>query len=426
MRDILVTAIVLIGLVLAFKRPHFGIYLWSWLSYMNPHKQTWGFAYSMPFALITAVVTILAYLFSREPKRMIWSPEIGLLLVFMVWMFISTIFALYPELAWAQWDKVWKIQMMTIMTLLLLTSRDRLHVFVWVTTLSIGYYGVKGGMFTLATGGGYRVWGPEGTFIGGNNEIALALVMIIPLFRYLQLQETRVWVRRGLALAMLLCAVAAIGSQSRGALLAIVAMGTFLWIKSRQKLATGLYTLVAVLLILLTMPAEWHERIGTIQNYQQDGSAMGRINAWHVAVGLAKTRITGGGFEAFQAPSFLAYAPDPLNVHDVHSIYFEVMGEHGIIGLLLWLSLGLVAWFRASKVIRACRLDPGRKWAADLAGMTQVSMIGYALGGAFLGLAYFDLYYHLIVLIVLTHHLAVKHAGDEGKSGRKLPYFARS
>ena len=108
------------------------------------------------------------------------------------------------------------------------------------------------------------------------------------------------------------------------------------------------------------------------------------------------------GFEVFRPPTFRQYAPDPSNVRDVHSIYFEVMGEHGFVGFGLFMLLGLLAWIRAQQIIKRCKKDPDRKWAADLASMIQVSLIGYAAGGAFLGMAYFDLPYHLMIIVVLT------------------------
>lgn len=104
----------------------------------------------------------------------------------------------------------------------------------------------------------------------------------------------------------------------------------------------------------------------------------------------------------FQRPTFLQYAPNPNIVFDAHSIYFQVMGEHGFIGLGLFLLLGLLGWIRGQQVVKRCRNDPDRKWAADLAAMTQVSLIGYAVGGAFLGLAYFDLPYHIVIIMLLT------------------------
>jgi probable O-glycosylation ligase (exosortase A-associated) len=417
MRDLLVTAIVFGALPFIFKRPWIGILLWSWLAYMNPHRQTWGFAYDFPFAFVTAVVTITAFLFSREKREMVWTRETILLLLFIGWMLFTNFFAFYPELAWAQWDKVWKIQLMVFLTVLLIKERQQLHWLIWIIALSLGYYGVKGGIFTIVHGGVYRVQGPAGTFFGGNNEMALVLVMLIPLIRYLHLQATQRWVRMGLAGAMVLSGVAAIGSQSRGGLVAMAAMALFLWFKSRYKLITTVYIAMAVTIIAAVMPQAWYDRMYTIQEYQHDGSALGRINAWHTAFNVAKDRVTGGGFEMFQAPTFRQYAPEPLRVHDVHSIYFEIMGEHGFIGFGMFMLLALFVWLRANQIIRVCKNDPERKWAADLAAMIQVSLVGYGAGGAFLGLAYFDLTYHLMIILVL----AAKFSGVLDKTPQAAP-----
>jgi probable O-glycosylation ligase (exosortase A-associated) len=206
---------------------------------------------------------------------------------------------------------------------------------------------------------------------------------------------------------MVLSGVAAIGSQSRGGLLAMAVMGLFLWLKSRQKLVTGIYIVVAVAIMASVMPQSWYERMNTIKTYEQDDSALGRINAWHTAFNVAKARVTGGGFEMFQPPTFREYAPEPFRVHDVHSIYFEVMGEQGFVGFGMFILLAVFAWLRANQVIRQCKNDPERKWAADLASMIQVSLVGYGTGGVFLGLAYFDLPYHLMITLLL----AAKFAG---------------
>ncbi|MDO9007518.1 MAG: putative O-glycosylation ligase, exosortase A system-associated [Thiobacillus sp.] len=402
MRDLFITAIIFGLLPFVFKRPWLGILLWSWLGYMNPHRLAWGFAYSLPFSMIVGLVTIVAFMASKEKKVMPWTRETIVLLVFVGWMLITTFFAFYPDLAWVQWDKVWKIQLMVFLTALIITDRQKLHWLVWVIALSFGFYGVKGGIFTIINGGAYRVQGPTGTFIAGNNELALALVMTIPLIRYLHLQETRHLFKMGLASAMVLTGVAAIGSQSRGGLVAMLAMGMFLWLKSRNKIITGLYMGIAVLIMASVMPQSWYDRMNTINTYEQDQSTQGRFNAWHTAFNLAKDRITGGGFETFQGPTFRQYAPDPWNVRDVHSIYFEQIGEHGFIGFALFMLLGLLAWIRAQQIIKRCKNDPERKWAADLAAMIQVSLIGYAAGGTFLGMSYFDLPYHLMIILVLA------------------------
>ncbi len=403
MRDIFVFAVVFGSLPYILSKPYIGIYIWSWLGYMNPHRLAWGLAYNFPFAYIVALTIFTGMFFSKEPKKIPWTRESILLLILVFWMLVTTIFAFYPALAWVEMEKVAKIQLMVFATLMLITNRERIDSLVWVIVVSLGLYGVKGGIFTILNGGTYHVWGPEGSFIGGNNEIALALIMTIPLMRYLQIQTTRHWIRVGLGASMLLTAVSIIGSQSRGALLGAVAMSLFLWLKARNKFFTGLMLVVAVVMVAMVMPAQWHERMDTINTYEQDASAMGRINAWTMAFNLAIDRpLVGGGFETFKDDIFSIYAPNPNDVHDAHSIYFEMLGEHGFVGLFLFLVLGAMAWRTASGVIRKAKRHPEHGWLADLAAMCQVSMIGYAVSGAFLGLSYFDLYYHLIALIVVS------------------------
>lgn len=416
MRDIAIFVIVFGSLPFILRRPWLGILMLSWLGYMNPHRQAWGLAYDFPFSFVAAIATLLGFLFTRN-KEMLWTRETMVQIVFLAWMFFTTLFAFFPDDAWQNWDKVWKVHLIIFLTIMLIKDRQQLTWLIWVIVGSIGYYGIKGGIFTIATGGGYRVYGPAGSFFGDNNEMALVLTMLLPLLYYLRLQSQQPWVKRGLVLAMLLFAVAAIGSQSRGGLLAMVAMGFMLWLKSRKKLVTFVYAVIAVATIAALMPATWYERMSTIKTYEQDASAMGRINAWHTAFNVAKDRLTGGGFQMFRGVIFQKYAPDPLAVHDSHSIYFEVLGEHGFIGLALFLALGVLTWIRARKVIARCKNSPQHKWAADLAAMIQVSMVGYAVGGAFLGLAYFDLPYHLMAMVLL----AAKFTGLLDKSPVGMP-----
>jgi len=401
-RDLFV-AIVVFGLLpMTLRRPQVGIYLWSWIGYHNPHRLAFGWARNFPWAMIIALVIFTALLFSKEPKRIPWTRETVLLLIFVLWMGVTTFFAFYPDMAWSNFVKVFKVLLMTFVTLMVINNRERLNGLIWVICISLGFYGIKGGIFTISKGGVHRVQGPDGTFFGGNNEMALVLAMIIPLLAYLRLQEKRRWLQLGLGTAMMLSAIAAIGSQSRGGLVGLAAMGLFLWLKSRNKFMTALMIVSSVIIIGSIMPQAWYDRMNTIQTYQQDDSSLGRINAWWTAFNVAKGRITGGGMDMFHPATFERYAPEPDRVHDVHSIYFEVMGEQGFIGFAMFMTLGLMTWMRCNQIMRLCKRDPGRKWAADLAAMIQVSLIGYATAGAFLGLAYFDLFYHLIAITALA------------------------
>ena len=404
MRDLLVASIVFGLLPFVIKRPYWGILLSTWLGYMNPHLLCYGFMVSLPVVQIVAIVTLVGMLATQNDIRMVWSREIVVLVILILWMGITTTQAIHFEPAVDQYIKVLKIQILTFMALLLLTSRMRIHTFVWVIVLSLGYYGLKGGVFTLANGGSYRVQGPGG-FIGGNNELALALVMTIPLMRYLHLQATNRRVKVALAIAMLLTALAAIGSQSRGALVAMSLMGAIFWFKSRHKFTTALLIAIAVLIVVGVMPESWYQRMNTINTYDQDDSALGRINAWWAAWNLANARFFGGGFETWSWTMFQMYGPDPENVRAPHSIYFQVLGEHGWVGLAIFLTLLALTWMKCSAVIRMAKKRPEIEWARDLAAMIQVSLVGYMSAGAFLGLANFDYFYHLVVVAVVLHQL---------------------
>jgi len=118
-------------------------------------------------------------------------------------------------------------------------------------------------------------------------------------------------------------------------------------------------TLVGVLAGLSLVPPEFYERIGTVQTAaDNDASSRGRINAWHASVAMAQDRpLTGVGVGNFLV-HFERYAPDPRDVHVAHSSFFQILGDAGLPGLAVWLSLVGALWFTASKVEkRIQRLD---------------------------------------------------------------------
>jgi probable O-glycosylation ligase (exosortase A-associated) len=419
MRDIALTLLFFSFLSFVFTRPYIGIYIWTWLSLMNPHRLTYGFAFYFQFAQITAIVIFISLLASKEPKRIPWTRETVILLIFTLWMLFTTFFSFFPDEAWNQWDKVWKIMLMIFATLMLINTRQKLDWLVWVVVLSLGFFGVKGGIFTITTGGFYRVQGPYGSFLDGNNEMGLALIMIIPLMRYLQLQAESFWFRRGLAVSMFLTGIAIIGTQSRGALVGIIAMGIFLALKSRNKLLTLLPMIVLAGVVTVFMPQQWHDRMSTITDTDQDSSVQGRFTAWRMAVNLASHRITGGGFGTFHPRIYNEYSDGNVTQTDAHSIYFEVIGEQGFIGFALFMLLAWFTWNTGSRIRRLARQSIETRWALDLASMLQVSMVGYAASGAFLGLAYFDLYYDIIAMMVICQAVLLEQIQQESSDNKQ-------
>lgn len=422
MRDIVLVSIVLICALIALRRPWVGVMLWTWLSLMNPHRYTYGFAHTAPLAALAAVTTLLGLLLTKDRESPFKGSPVVWLVLFMAWMTISWLFGLGVEGDYPQWDKVMKIDLMILVALALLRTKRHVTTLCWVIVGSLAILGAKGGLFTLATGGSYRVWGPPGSFIADNNEFALALVMTIPLLRFLQTQLAAGWRRHLMTGVMILCAASALGSQSRGGLLAIGAMTLFMWARGRNRLLGGVFIALAAVALVAFMPESWSDRMSTIQDYQEDRSALGRISAWWTAWGIALHYPLGVGFSAARPELFAAYSPYPEYIHAAHSIYFQVLGNHGFVGLFLFLGIFLSTYAIARKLRREARAHPQAQWCESLAAMCQVSLIGYFVGGAFLSLAYFDLPYNIMVLVVLARRWVVDHgwereAQTEQKSG---------
>lgn len=405
LRDFLVFLAVFAAIPFILRRPTVGIFVWVWLGLMNPHRLAWGPAYDFPFSQLVAIVTLIALLFSREPKQLKGGAATAVLIFFVFWTCVTTAFALVPESAVPMLERVLKIQFVTLLALFLLYSRQHVMALVWVIVLSIGYFSIKGGLFTLLNAGNFLVWGPPASFIQDNNAFALAAVMVIPLMAYLYIVNSARWLRIALGISIVLTAAAALGSHSRGAVLAIAAMASFLWLKSKQKLGFGIVLATAAILLVAFMPERWDERMASITNYGDDISALGRINTWQMLTNLALDRpFVGGGFEPYRRWVFDIYKPDYPGVHSAHSVYFQVLGEHGFVGLALYFCFWLLVWAICSRITTLSIGNASEAWAYWLAQMIKVSLVGYFVGGAFLNLAYWDMPYFLFVAAALALH----------------------
>ena len=414
MRDYALFVVLGVMMLLSAARPLIGLGTWSWLSYMSPHRLAYGFAHNASVVQPIAAITAITLLFNwKDRMRWRWTPVTTLWVLFVMWITCTWPFALYRDLAEPEAMRSVKLQLMTLATYFIVKDRRSIHAMVWVAAMSIGFYGFKGGVFTIATGGRYLVWGPEGSFLAGNNEIALALTMIMPLLWYLWRQVDGKWAKRALAAGFLLCLASVLASYSRGAYLAIAAMLGAIWWRSDRKWLGAGFVVIAAMLAFGLMPEKFTQRVDSIADYKEDASAMGRINAWQFATNVALDHpVMGGGYGVFNRDAFRRYAPDPERFHDAHSIYFEVLGEHGFVGLALFLGFAGFAFLETQRIRKATREDPEKLWAFDLVTALQASGIAYAVGGAFLGLAYLDLPYQLVALAVLAGRVALPDAKE--------------
>jgi putative inorganic carbon (HCO3(-)) transporter len=359
--------------------------------------------------LAAAAATLLGTFMTGAARPIPMRSTTLLLILWVLYTTLTTFTAVSGAAAWWEWNRFARIIFMCFVAMMLLQDKKRLLSFLFVCMASVGFYGVKGGAFSLATGGNYRVWGPPGSFIEGNNELALAELMILPLMLYFSRQVKKGWQRLCAYGAVVLTIMSILFSYSRGAFLAFGGLTLLLILRSRYRIQ-ALVAVIALVIPLMTLaPQQWKARMFSEGGYE-DASAMGRINAWHFAYNLAKDRLFGGGFRSFTRELFGVYAPNPADVHDAHSIYFEVMAEQGFPGLAIFLSILATTLWRLERLRASRRYRGELRWVSELAAMLQYSVIAYMLGGTFLGLAYFDLPYYMVMAAILLEYIAHREA----------------
>ena len=225
--------------------------------------------------------------------------------------------------------------------------------------------------------------------------------MLIPLMYYLAQTASKKWIKYGMWAAMAACAFSILGSHSRGAFLAIGVAALFIGIKSGRPIVITLGLVLALAGAATLMPDNWIDRMGTIETYRSDASAVSRLQTWETIWNMVTSRPIVGDLANPQL--YQTYSPYPdMEAFAPHSIYFQVLGEHGFVGLALFLALGLTIWRRSKKLALACTNLPGLEWVPLLMRMVQVSLVAFAAGGAFLGLLHYDLPYYLAAIVVLV------------------------
>ena len=406
MRDIALMGILIIGLISTLRHPYVGVLLWTWITLMVPHENAFGFSQSFPINLVVAIVTLGAWIFSKEPKLPPLDPNFVLICLFLIWITINGFQAVEPKWSWPLWDRTWRIMLLGILISIVATNHVRIHALIWVIVLSLFWYGVKGGLFTLITGGHFSVVGPPSSPIGDNNQLALAILMIIPLGNYLRLHSANRLVRILLFGAMILCFFSVVGSYSRGAFIALGAVVVLAALRAKKKL---IYPVIVGLVIVFAyqfMPQSYFDRIGTIQHAQNDASFQGRVAAWNVAYGYAKDHFPfGAGFAGPQLPQvFGVYEPN-APARAAHSVFFEVLGDNGFAGLAIYLLI-LAACFWNALVLRyRSKNVPELSWVYDLTGMLQLTLVAFCVGGLALSFAYYDVLFIAASLLSTMRNL---------------------
>jgi probable O-glycosylation ligase (exosortase A-associated) len=296
---------------------------------------------------------------------------------------------------------------MSACTISILNSFERLRLLVLTIAASFGFYVLKAFPFILTTGGAFRLFGPPQSMVADNNDFGLALDMTLPLFFFLAQTESRPWAKRLFAFLFIITIPAIFFTYSRGALVGLISLFLVMLAQSRRRFALLPVAVFAVAVAVYFAPGEWQDRMNPNRPEALDASARSRLDSWAFARALAADYpITGGGFATFTAELYDRYAPsEHVAVIGSHSVYFQVLAEHGYVGLSLYL-LVVVTCLVTIRRVRKTAIARGDINIAHYAQMFQFSMVAFLAAGTFLGRAYFDYFFTIIVCVVTLRHIA--------------------
>lgn len=425
MRDFVMLAAMVAYLPLGLINAFVAYLLWGWTALMSPTFYLYGFMRPLRFNLMFALLTVVALLFGRLVERGKFRLDSTnlLLILFALHASLSAAFAIPNN----PFNSVYYSDLMKVMAFCLLmplfaTSRFRIHALVVMLVLGLGFHGMVEGLKFIASGGGHRIIGIPGTMMSDNNHFAVAMAMVIPLAYYLANYSRDKLTRWGFLGIALLTAVAVLGTYSRGGFmgLTIVALGIALG-APRKGLAISLVVLCAIAALALA-PESWFDRIESIGSAKEDSSFMGRVAAWRISSAIALANpIFGGGFHALQyQPTWEAFrfsggllgfvnmSDVPLIAKAAHSIYFEVMGDLGFVGLLLFLGILANALLTSLAIRRLTAGRPDLLWARNLGDLLAVSIAAYMVSGAGVSLGYFEPMYMLVALMATLKHAVIQ------------------
>lgn len=434
MRSLLFVLDMLCLLPIVTVRPFVGVLLWDWIAFMNPHEMVWGFGAHWPWALASFVTTIIGWAFSREPKRLAVNPTTVLMLLFVLGVTVNLPFALAaPWTEYPEWLRVLKMFLFFIITACLLTDKRRIDALMWVIAISMGFWILYQGGASVVTLGAHKAVGPPSSMISDNNIFAAALLVVLPLLNYLRLQARHKIVRLSLLFVMGICFLAVVASYSRGAFLGIFAVTLVLWWRSRSKVLGMILLGAALGAAIMFMPADWVARMHTIDHYHHDSSAELRLFIWRVAWLLALHHpLTGVGFGATLSSHVVQTVAPATWTIEIHSIWFQALGEQGFPVFFIWVGITLVGLFNARRIMQLTRDRPDLAWANDLGRMVQVSIVAYTVTGTFLPIAYWDIYFTVLVALQMALVLVRRElrqgdqvSGDQVSGEVRIPAAAR-
>jgi len=427
-RDLFILLMLLFLFGAACKRPFLMTLAYLYVDLVQPQQISYYLVNSVPVSMIFGAAAVLFFLMFDDKRNLRFGRLQVMMILFLVWITFTTFNAQLGEQAWIKWDPAWKAIIFGVFLPFVLRTRQRVEAAVMFMLVCIGSITITGGFKTLLGGGGY---GTMSLLVDSNNglyegstisAVAVALIpLILYVYNYNQIfpkQRITLLIAAGLIFA---AALIPIGTEARTGLICLAMLGFLLFLRSKRKLLFGAVAAVLAVAAIPLLPDSFTGRMSTIKSYEEDNSASTRVAVWNWTLDFVKDHPFGGGFYAYKLNRIEVKLTQKVGtgsnsreetrtVFDqaraFHSSYFEVLGEHGYPGILIYLSMLVMALLQLRGIAKRFKTSDSDAWLSHLATALGQCMIIYMAGSLFVGIAFQSMLYYLLALAASLGHIA--------------------
>lgn len=400
------------GLILAFKHPYFGIatYIFEW--HNHPPYMWWGKALpDLRWSLLISVVTLISLVINYKKLAPLFKPRYNLiwwLVAMTLWMyFISTFYAIAPKTSFKRAEIFYKLTIQIFLMMFLIREIKHFKFVIWTLLAGVANFG------RIAYQRGHNryigVIAPNST---EENAVAAHIVAAIPFFELYFLIGSK-WEKIVTFLSLPFILNLLILANSRAAFLALISIAilSLLWIKGRMRWRVFAGTIAGVIMLLYLANDQFWGRQSTIENYEQEGSAMSRIYLWKGALKMWSDYPMGLGGNGFQTLA-LYYVPElrermeNKGAKTVHNTILLVLVEWGFVGVFLFLGFIVHVFIILHKIKRDHNKSPSYRYYIDAMAI-QMGLIAILIAGIFHNRLYSEVVYWFGAFAVALRNIQV-------------------
>jgi probable O-glycosylation ligase (exosortase A-associated) len=410
-RDLFFVGFILALLALSLRRPFLFVLAYAYVDTVAPQRLSYYLLSGGNIVLYVALAALGSWFLFDDKRGMRIAGRQWAMILLLAYAGYTTLNAQVPEFAWQKWDWAWKALFFAIFIPFTLRTRLRVEAYILFLTLSAAAIVIVGGIKTLLSGGGYgalNLMVDNNSGLYESSTIAAIAVALIPIILWLARHGTVFpsdWRVKIFAAGLIFaCLLIPVGTEARTGLVCIAVLAVLMLRDvKRRMLYLGMIACLGAAAVPM-LPDSFTGRMSTIKTYEEDSSATTRLAVWGWTWNYAQDNPLGGGFEAYRLNRIQVTSVTTegsggnrsvdARVHDDegrawHSAYFEMLGEQGFPGLLLFLIIHLGGLVRMEIIRRRYRRAEGdQAWIAPLATSLQHFQIIYLVGASFIAIAF--------------------------------------